>query len=176
MTTNNTVVIIPCYGIRMLILVIAECDAWTKRQGSRWCRQQWWSCIVKTKSVTQRGKEEGRKMMSTTPLSLSFPSTCRAPRRGGRLEKDLEQDRDYNNKATLCWHKKTKHQTGNVSIKNTKVKSRQGAEQDQRQLTQHCFLLGNTGKVWSNGKIHRGYISCQLCVKYVAIWKRARAL
>ena len=54
------------------------------------------------KKCYAQGKEEGRKMMSTTPLSLSFPSTCRAPRRGGRLEKDLEQDRDYNNKATLC--------------------------------------------------------------------------
>ena len=84
--------------------------------------------------------------MSTTPLSLSFPFTCRTARRGGRLEKDLEQDRDYNNKATLCWHKNKALNKGNVSIKNTKVKSRQGAEQDHRQLRQHCFF------VWEHGK------------------------
>ena len=122
------------------------------------------------KKCYAEGKEEGTKMMSTTPLSLSFPSTCRKPRRGGRLEKDLEQDRDYNKTRQLCVDTKTKASNkGNVSIKNTKVKSRQGAEKDQRQLRQHCFLFGNTGKVWSNGKIHGGYVSCRLCVKYVAI-------
>ena len=90
---------------------------------------------------------EGTKMMSTTPLSLSFPSTCRTPRRGGRLEKDLEQDRDYNKTRQLCVDTKTKASNkGNVSIKNTKVKSRQGAEQDHRQLRQHCFF------VWEHGK------------------------
>ena len=98
------------------------------------------------KKCYAQGKEEGTKMMSTTPLSLSFPSTCRTARRGGRLEKDLKQDRDYNNKATLCWHKNKASNKGNVSIKNTKVKSKQGAEQDHRQLRQHCFFVREHGK------------------------------
>ena len=99
------------------------------------------------KKCYAQGKEEGTKMTSTTPLSLSFPSTCRAARRGGRLEKDLKQDRDYNKTRQLCVDTKTKASNkGNVSIKNTKVKSRQGAEQDHRQLRQHCFF------VWEHGK------------------------
>ena len=119
------------------------------------------------KKCYAEGKEEGRKMMSTTPLSLSFPSTCRAPRRGGRLEKDLEQDRDYNNKATLCWHKNKASNKGIVSIKNTKVKSRQGAEQDHSQLRQHCFFVWEHGKGVAERKdtqrVHFMSIVCKIC-------------
>ena len=56
---------------------------------------------------------------------------------------------------------------GNVSIKNTKVKSRQGAEQDHSQLRQHCFFVWEHGKGVAERKdtrrVHFMSIVCKIC-------------